>query len=358
MPARLTLEQAHQICQDSGFEPLFDKYINNRTKVLVKCKCGQSFYVKFNNIQSKVTKSCGMCNNPNIGDKFNYLTIIRIIPGKHSCSVICQCDCGKICGPIKFNHLVIGNNKSCGYCKIPEIGDKFNKLTIIKILKNPKYRGYKIECMCDCGRIYKARYPSTVINGNTKSCGHCKDPKTGDRFGKLIIIEVTPNNNGGSCSVKCLCDCGNEFSPIFANLINGKNKSCGNCELLRNGIPTSHIALLLHDLVEEILKTKCEHNKYINGRYFDIVCETLKIVIEYDGYYYHRIKRNTTEIEKKDEHMLRKYGYKLLRIRSDGTDLPTKHQLEKILLYEFDNNVHKRTITMKSWKTKHKGKTN
>jgi len=42
----------------------------------------------------------------------------------------------------------------------------------------------------------------------------------------------------------------------------------------------------------------------------------------------------------------------LLRIRSDGEDLPSKEQLEKVFFNHFEHGYKKWTITMKSWKIK------
>jgi very-short-patch-repair endonuclease len=185
-----------------------------------------------------------------------------------------------------------------------------------------------------------------------KSCGYCDIPEIGDIFNKLTIIDVKYGRTKG-CTVKCKCGCGKYVEWLqFGFVKNGHNKSCGNCELLRNGVSTSHMALELHQVIEKLLNKKCEHNKYINRRCFDIVCAELKIVIEYDGYYYHRIKRNTIKQEKNDEKILKNEGYKFLRIRSDGCDIPTEKQLRKVLLNDFQHGVSKRTITMKSWKIK------
>lgn len=240
MPKKLTIEQARQVCIDNGFEPLFDEYINSQTKILVKCKCGKEFKVKLNAIKTKHTTSCGRCNNPKIGDKFGKLTIIKIVPSKRkSCSVICKCDCGKKCGP----------------------------------------------------------YEKSVLT-NTKR----------------------------------------------------PTRSCGNCKLMRNGTQTSTMALKLHQLVEKILNKKCEHNYNIGKKCVDIVCVELRIAVEYDGYYWHRKFQDTTKLEKRDERLLKKAGYKFLRIRSDGHDIPTEDQLRKVLTNHFEHSYKKWTITMKSWK--------
>ena len=52
------------------------------------------------------------------------------------------------------------------------IGKKFNKLTIIKEVKNDKLKTY-VLCQCDCGSK-KEMQMYNVIKGNSKSCGSCK----------------------------------------------------------------------------------------------------------------------------------------------------------------------------------------
>jgi very-short-patch-repair endonuclease len=408
MGKKLTLEQARQRCLDYGFEPLFDKYVNSSTKILVRCRCRNKFETKLHYL-SKI-KSCGHCNDPKIGDKFGRLTVIEVIPSPHNgCSVKCRCDCGNIWGPYKaaiikkgntkscghcsdphindrFGKLVItevipnnhggigcrvkckcdcgnllgpynfseiknGHTKSCGHCNDPKVGNKFSRLTVIEVKPSPG-GGCSVKCQCDCGNICGPYQFKHIKNNNTKSCGHCNDPKVGDKFGRLTVIEIIPVHTGG-CRVKCRCDCGELCGPYFATrLKNNRNTSCGYCQLKRNGKTTSYTALELHDIIEKILQQKCQHNYYINGKCVDIVCPELKIAVEFDGYYRHRVHRDTTELEKQDEKKIRKNGYKFLRIRSDGTDIPTEARLRKVLLNHFEHGYKKWTITMKSWKNK------
>jgi very-short-patch-repair endonuclease len=457
---KLTLEQARQQCIDNGFEPLFDEYINNKTKILVRCKCGNQFYVQLDSTYR--IKSCGHCNDPKVGDKFGKLTVIEVIPSPtKGCSVKCKCDCGRLCGPYvtailknghtkscghchdpkigdKFGSLTVievipsfrfgcrvkckcdcgtvcesytasylkngdakscghcndpkigdrfgrltvievipspangcsvkcqcdcgntldhynfykiksGNTKSCGHCDDPKIGDKFDKLTVIKVISSPT-SSCSVQCQCDCGELCGPYKASCLKNGYAKSCGHCNDPKIGDKFGRLTVTEVIPSSSYG-CSVKCQCDCGKSCGPYHASTLNnGHTKSCGNCQLLRNGRATSYIAIELHDIIEKTLNQKCKHNYYINGKCVDIVCPQLKIAVEFDGYYWHRVYNDTTESEFLRDKSIKKAGYKLLRIRSGGRDIPTEKQLRKVLLNHFEHGYNKWTITMKSWK--------
>lgn len=55
------------------------------------------------------------------------------------------------------------------------IGDKYNKLTILKIYPASKENGYKTKflCICDCGKEIVVNKQS-VISNHTKSCGCIK----------------------------------------------------------------------------------------------------------------------------------------------------------------------------------------
>lgn len=62
----------------------------------------------------------------------------------------------------------------------------------------------------------------------------------GQRFGKLVVVERTPNKGRASCW-RCLCDCGNTTITEGRRLSAGRVKSCGclRAENLR-GIATTH----------------------------------------------------------------------------------------------------------------------
>ena len=75
------------------------------------------------------------------------------------------------------------------------------------------------------------------------------------------------------------------------------------------------------------------------------------IVIEFYSHYWHRRYKNVDlQRERRKETAIKKAGYKLLRIRSDDSNIPTEKQLRKVLLNDFQHGARKRTITMKSWK--------
>ena len=50
---------------------------------------------------------------------------------------------------------------------------------------------------------------------------------TGQKLGRLLVIERAPNDKEGHAMWKCRCDCGNEVIVLGKNIRNGTTKSCG-----------------------------------------------------------------------------------------------------------------------------------
>lgn len=65
---------------------------------------------------------------------------------------------------------------------------------------------------------------------------------TGQKFGRLTIIDNTPISQNWSRKYKCRCDCGNEKYVSLYNLRTGHTNSCGKCGYcLAKRMETSHI---------------------------------------------------------------------------------------------------------------------
>lgn len=50
---------------------------------------------------------------------------------------------------------------------------------------------------------------------------------TGERYGRVEVLEFAGSNENGNALWKCRCDCGVEFITCRSNLRNGTTKSCG-----------------------------------------------------------------------------------------------------------------------------------
>ena len=65
---------------------------------------------------------------------------------------------------------------------------------------------------------------------------------TGQRFGKLLVVEKTGERYNGKILWRCKCDCGNEILVNTASLNNGNTKSCG---CLRSEVNSSRMTDLV-----------------------------------------------------------------------------------------------------------------
>lgn len=144
----------------------------------------------------------------------------------------CKCDCGneKI---VYGGHLESGHTKSCGCYRSPRvnlIGEKFGRLTVQEWAGNGKWK-----CLCECGNTVLVQ-TDNLKSGNTKSCGCYQKEQTskvnfkdltGQRFGKLIILERVENDRFGHVNYKCQCDCGSITIVDATNLRHGTTSSCG-----------------------------------------------------------------------------------------------------------------------------------
>lgn len=164
-----------------------------------------------------------------IGQKFGKLTILgRVENDKHGAKqYLCKCECGN-CSKVKITNLRSGNTKSCRHCDDPKPGEKFGKLTVIRETDDKDNQGrYLYECKCDCGNMTKKNKTCLKL-GRTKSCGHCNEPKPGEKIGKLTVIRRTnEKDNNNNYYYECRCECGNLIKVRRDNLKNKRSKSCG-----------------------------------------------------------------------------------------------------------------------------------
>lgn len=110
-------------------------------------------------------------------------------------------------------------------------GQKFGRLTVIEMAKERR-RGSTIWiCKCECGKI-KLITSDKLRQGKNTSCGFgkCKSNFVnliGKKFGKLTVIELTNLKSGRNFVWKCKCECGKEKNIGGEFLHKGKSKSCG-----------------------------------------------------------------------------------------------------------------------------------
>jgi len=103
-------------------------------------------------------------------------------------------------------------------------GQKFGRLLVINHAENNGKIKSLWKCKCDCGKEITAT--SRQLRDGKKSCG-CLSAVIGKRYGKLVVIERAENKNKGRIQWKCKCDCGKEVIVATTALKLGRTRSCG-----------------------------------------------------------------------------------------------------------------------------------
>ena len=148
------------------------------------CDCGNTTIVAGNNLTRKEyrTTTCGCRTGRKvIGEQHGELTIIEDLGIKDSYHICkCQCSCGEIL-TVRYGNLISGNTTSCGDRITHGVrsnwndltGQRFGDLTVLR--ETDKRVDNKIiwECECVCGN-HTYVISSNLIRGNTTSCGCSK----------------------------------------------------------------------------------------------------------------------------------------------------------------------------------------
>lgn len=115
------------------------------------------------------------------------------------------------------------------------VGQKFGKLTVVKLAEHKPKGHSRWLCKCDCGN-YKVVDGAHLKSHKIQSCrclqkeiASLKSTKNliGQKFGRLTVIERNGSNKRSQANWLCLCDCGKKITVLGARLRNGTTKSCG-----------------------------------------------------------------------------------------------------------------------------------
>lgn len=182
------------------------------------------------------------------GQRFGKWTVLDQSPQRSAGGTIkwiCKCDCGTIKNvdgtslrKNKSTNCGCENKKRLAKLNAPDlIGQKFDRLTVIK--KSTERNNNRIlwECQCDCGNTCLKTTTYLHRSDFFHSCGcygkeqitnlNKKDLK-GKKFGKLTVLEQTnERDSGGNIIWKCKCQCGNITYVRTNSLTTGNTQSCG-----------------------------------------------------------------------------------------------------------------------------------
>lgn len=110
-------------------------------------------------------------------------------------------------------------------------GQRFGKLTVVEYVGNAKDHHSLWRCKCDCGGECVVQ-GNNLKSGSTKTCGcynwtKSDDKVLGHKFGRLTPIRKLKSNKWNEIEWECLCDCGNKTNVSTHSLLSGGIRSCG-----------------------------------------------------------------------------------------------------------------------------------
>lgn len=105
---------------------------------------------------------------------------------------------------------------------------------------------------------------------------------TGQKFGRLIVVERAENYKSGDARFKCKCDCGNEIIVASQRLKNGRSKSCGCLQKeltikrsLTHGMTSTRVFRIWIDVKRRCVNPRTKNYKHYGARGIT-VCEEWK----------------------------------------------------------------------------------
>ena len=232
---RNTNSEVKSFIENNGCE-LLEEYINNRQKLLIKCKCGNLFRTSFKEFKGMNKRQCN--------------------------------ECGK---KIALEKL------SLSYEEVKEISDSVGAImTWNKQEFNEKYKNYLtlIEYKCRCGDYFYCRI-GDIKKLKKNTCNKCsvKDSNKLRKYTEQYVKEylakydckLIGNYKNSYSEIIIRCKCGNEFNTKFNSYIKSKHKCCKKCSALEG---SKKKRLNIEEIKEKLEEEnyKLISTEYINNR--------------------------------------------------------------------------------------------
>ena len=120
-------------------------------------------------------------------------------------------------------------------------GRRFGRLVVLRLSGHRRHGVTYWECQCDCGNKYTVGRTGLMRGTTSCGCytkevsliNKIKDI-TGQRFGKLTTLKMVKIDKKRGCAYLCLCDCGKEKNTPAGSLMSGLSRSCGCLQFLSN----------------------------------------------------------------------------------------------------------------------------
>ena len=184
----------------------------------------------------------------------------------------------------KLNHIDLTNQT---------VGEWFVESRAEDYIHKSGVHAVRYNCICSCG-IRKVVLASSLINGESKSCGHSRQEMIADLLrkdltGKQVNLLHVDYLIPGSHPPKyhCTCTCGVEKDVLGQTLLNNAIVSCGHAsatrgELAIKAILEKHNVKFKYNCTLKELTSYCQRKLRLDFQIFDYT-NKLICAIEYQG---------------------------------------------------------------------------
>lgn len=295
---KLSYQEVKKYIEENEYSLLSDEYKNNKTKLKMMCPNGHTFEMKFNSYKSG--SRCPMCHG-NIKLTYDYVKeyinnegyelLSKTYINNHT-KLKVKCPKGHIF-EVKFNHFKNGSRcpECCG-------NRKYTHSEVNNIFKNEGYtllsetyinKDSKLKVKCPKGHIY---YTNLNVFKRGFRCPHCsgKAKHTIDFIQEYLYKEgyklLSFNYTNANKPIKIECPNGHIFKMSFGDFKNN-NRRCPICSASKGERKIIDILNKLN--VQYIPQHKFDNCKFKKSLMFDFYLPNYNCCIEFDGEQHYEI---------------------------------------------------------------------
>lgn len=269
------------------------------------------------------------------GQRFGQLTVAsrseNSIRGK--ARWFCVCDCGgatttyghkltsgwtKSCGCAQREAAIESGKKRAGHIspqRVDLTGKVVGRLTVTGLDEDKSTSRRRMwNCTCTCGKELSV-WGGSLAAGSTQSCGCLQRERSssnkqidisGERFGKLVA-QTRVHRDVWSC----VCDCGNATNVTTGSLRSGNSRSCGCAQSFKE----KEVLQLIQTFDPEAVGNRAIEG--VDGYRFDVVSVKHKIVVEFNGCYWHSTAKVGPKYHFEKREAAERAGYRMISIWED-----------------------------------------
>lgn len=295
---KLSYQEVKSYIEEKGYILLSDEYKNNKTKLKMKCPSDHIFEMKFNAFQSGAR--CPICNG-NIKLTYdyvkeyinneNYELLSKTYINNHT-KLNVKCPKGHVF-EVKFNNFKTGSRcpVCCGNMQYTydEVKDMFKSKGYTLLSEEYTNKESKLKIMCPKGHVYHTRLG---VFKRGFGCPHCSGKaKHTIEFVRDYLYEndyklISETYVNANIPIFMECSKGHTFEMRFADFKNN-NRRCPICSASKG--EREIIDVLNKYNIQYISQYKFSDCKFKSPLLFDFYLPDYNCCIEFDGEQHYKI---------------------------------------------------------------------